>query len=110
MVLPASDFGASQASARPDSLNGFTLCYVNNLYDPDSVGVTEKERMNSKSEERLGDTVRLLRPPPKVFTDPLGRSVWMGEVEVLELEPVQEVSTDPYNSADTAPDPWSNSN
>ena len=63
--------------------------------------------MNTKSEARLGDTVRLLRPPPKVFTDPLGRNVWMGEVEVLELEPVQEVNTDPYNSVNTVADPWS---
>jgi hypothetical protein len=63
--------------------------------------------MNTKSEERPGDTVRLLRPPPKVFTDPLGRNVWMGEVEALELEPVQEVNTDPYNSVNTVADPWS---
>ena len=94
-----------------ESLNGFTLCYVKSLYDFQRIGVfLENERMNSKSEDRLGDTVRLLRPPPKVFTDPLGRNVWMGEVEVLELEPVQEVNTDPYNIADSADDPRSNSN
>ncbi len=46
------------------------------------------------------DTVRLLRPPPRVFTDPSGHSVWMGEVEVLELELEQSAGTDPYNSAD----------
>lgn len=66
----------------------------------------EKERMNNKFEDRLGDTVRMLRPPPRVFTDPLGRNVWMGEIEVLELEPVADVNTDPYNSADVS-DPWS---
>lgn len=88
-------------------MNGFTLCYVNKLYDFYPIGDSENERMNTKSEERLGDTVRLLRPPPKVFTDPLGRNVWMGEVEVLELEPVQEVNTDPYNSVNTVTDPWS---
>lgn len=62
--------------------------------------------MNNKFEDRLGDTVRMLRPPPRVFTDPLGRNVWMGEIEVLELEPVADVNTDPYNSADVS-DPWS---
>jgi hypothetical protein len=56
--------------------------------------------MSSQSEDRQGDTVRLFRPAPRVFTDPTGRSVWMGEVEVLELELVQAVDTDPYNSAD----------
>lgn len=61
--------------------------------------------MSSKLEERSGDTVRLLRPPPRVFTDPQGRNVWMGEIEVLELEPVQVVTTDPYNTA-VVSDPW----
>ncbi len=61
--------------------------------------------MSSELDDRSGDTVRLLRPPPRVFTDPLGRNVWMGEVEALELEPVQVVNTDPYNSANTG-DPW----
>jgi len=31
----------------------------------------------------------------------------MGEVEVLKLEHVKVVSTDPYNTADPG-DPWSN--
>lgn len=88
-------------------MNRFTLCYVKSLYDFDNIGVVENERMDSKSENTLGDTVRLMRPPPKVFTDPLGRNVWMGEVEGLELEPVTEVNTDPYNSADNDADPWS---
>lgn len=63
--------------------------------------------MNSKLHDGSGDTVRLLRPPPRVFTDPLGHNVWMGEVEVLKLEHVKVVSTDPYNTADPG-DPWSN--
>ena len=50
------------------------------------------------------DTVRLLRPPPRVLTDALGRNVWMGEVEPLELELDQPVNTDPYNSG--APQAW----
>ena len=29
----------------------------------------------------IGDTVRVLRPPPKVYTDRLGRSFWMPEVD-----------------------------
>lgn len=64
--------------------------------------------MNSKLEDRSGDTVRLLRPPPRVFTDPKGHNVWMGEIEVLELEPVKMVNTDPYNSAIVS-DPWTGS-
>ena len=64
------------------------------------------ERMNQKPKEEPGDTVRLLRPPPRVFTDQCGRNVWMGEVEVLDLELVQPESYDPYNSADPG-DPWS---
>ncbi|MBT8131426.1 MAG: hypothetical protein KJO35_04095 [Gammaproteobacteria bacterium] len=55
--------------------------------------------MNNKFEDKSGDTVRLRRPAPRVFTDPTGRSVWMGEVDVLEIELVQAVATDPYNSA-----------
>ena len=63
--------------------------------------------MSSKLDDRSGDTVRLLRPPPRVFTEPCGRNVWMGEVEALDIEPVQVVNTDPYNSAKLN-DPWSN--
>ena len=56
--------------------------------------------MSSKDKDPSGDTVRLKRPPPRVFTDPTGRSVWMGEVEVLELELVEVANGDPYNTAD----------
>ena len=54
--------------------------------------------MSADRPENSDDTVRLLRPPPRVFTDGLGRNVWMGDVEPLELELDQPVNTDPYNS------------
>lgn len=60
--------------------------------------------MSSKDKDSSEETVRLRRPPPRVFTDPTGRSVWMGEVEVLELELVEVADGDPYNTAD-AKDP-----
>jgi len=28
----------------------------------------------------IDDTVRILRPPPKVYTDELGRNIWMSGV------------------------------
>ena len=56
--------------------------------------------MSNNSEDRSEDTVRLLRPPPRVFTDSCGNSVWMGDVEVLELELMPAANSDPYNSAD----------
>ncbi len=62
--------------------------------------------MSTKLEDKSGDTIRLLRPPPRVFTDQCGRNVWMGEVEAIELESVQPVHTDPYNRASLG-DPWS---
>lgn len=58
--------------------------------------------MSDPATDRPEDTVRLLRPPPRVFTDPLGNNVWMGDVEVHELELVEPDNTDPYNSADAA--------
>ncbi|MBT8078254.1 MAG: hypothetical protein KJO31_06735 [Gammaproteobacteria bacterium] len=62
--------------------------------------------MSDLLKEKSGDTVRIPRPPARVFTDPLGRNVWMGDVEPLELELEQPVNTDPYNSADAQRD-WS---
>ena len=56
--------------------------------------------MSELLEEKAGDTVRILRPPPRVFTDALGHNVWMGEVEPLELELEQMSISDPYNSAE----------
>ncbi len=48
----------------------------------------------------IDDTVRILRPPPKVFTDERGRTVWMSGIDpcelTLDVEP--KLSTDPYNS------------
>ncbi len=61
--------------------------------------------MSSDTNEKSGDTVRLRRPPPRVYTDQCGHNVWMGEVEVLELELVEAVNTDPYNSANDT-NPW----
>lgn len=54
--------------------------------------------MSESRKHAPGDTVRLLRPPPRVFTDPSGHTIWMGEVEVLELELEPAANTDPYNS------------
>ncbi len=56
--------------------------------------------MNFELPENLDDTVRLLRPPPRVFTEARGQTVWMGDVEALELELADDdVANDPYNSA-----------
>lgn len=54
--------------------------------------------MSKKLDEKSGDTVRILRPPPRVFTDALGCSVWMGDVEPIELALEQATGSDPYNS------------
>ena len=55
--------------------------------------------METLKKSRIGDTVRIRRPP-KVFTDILGRTVWMSGVEPCELELDGEhaSSSDPYNS------------
>ena len=55
--------------------------------------------MKNFDSNRIGDTVRIQRPPPKVFTTELGKNVWMSGVEHCELELEQESgpSTDPYN-------------
>ncbi len=56
--------------------------------------------MKQESPNRIGDTVRIQRPPPKVFTDPIGRNVWMSGVEPcqLELESDDGCNTNPYDS------------
>ena len=58
--------------------------------------------MSINPTEHVEDTVRLRRPPPRVFTEIQGRTVWMGDVESfdLELEP-ESKSDDPYNNAPT---------
>lgn len=63
--------------------------------------------MSREIEHRPGDTVRLRRPPPRVFTDTVGTNVWMGDIELAELEEAQVVNTDPYNSAGNVRNPWS---
>ena len=56
--------------------------------------------MKRRDNNHIGDTVRIKRPPPKVFTDELGRNVWMSGVAPcrLELELDQSPDNDPYNS------------
>ena len=51
----------------------------------------------------IGDTVRIRRPP-RVFTNDRGRTVWMSEVEPVELEIELDtaVSTNPYDSGQSA--------
>ncbi len=62
--------------------------------------------MSDNSKNRIGDTVRVLRPPPRVFTDDLGKNVWMGDVEPVELELEDAPAADPYNSS-SSDDAWS---
>ncbi len=62
----------------------------------------DTERMSENLNDKPGDTVRILRPPPRVFTDLCGRNVWMGGVEPLELALENPANTDPYNSLDVA--------
>ena len=55
--------------------------------------------MSDKHSQSQDDTVRLMRPPPRVFTNPVGRSVWMGGVEPVELELDEPAANfDPYDS------------
>ena len=58
--------------------------------------------MNTNPTEKTEDTVRLRRPPPRVYTEIQGQTVWMGDVESfdLELEP-ESKSEDPYNNTPT---------
>ena len=61
--------------------------------------------MEHSESQHIGDTIRIRRPP-RVFTDPLGRNVWMGGVDPLEsdLELEASVGTDPYNNVDASID------
>jgi len=56
--------------------------------------------MKQALSNRTGDTVRIQRPPPKVFTDPIGRNVWMSGIDPcdLELEADSSADTNPYDS------------
>ena len=51
----------------------------------------------------IGDTVRIRRPP-RVFTNDRGRTVWMSEVDPVELDLELDtaVSTNPYDSGESA--------
>ena len=55
--------------------------------------------MDSTNPNNIGDTIRIRRPL-RVYTDELGRTTWMREVEPVELEleldPAR--STNPYDS------------
>ena len=55
--------------------------------------------MPNEPTENHGDTVKLLRPPPRVFTQPRGQNTWMGEVDDFDLELVEDTQCDPYNNA-----------
>ena len=54
------------------------------------------DRLNTN---HIGDTIRIRRPM-RVYTDELGRTRWMRDVEPVELELELEpaVSTNPYDS------------
>jgi len=52
--------------------------------------------MKQTKADHIGDTIRIRRPP-KVFTDYLGRTVWMSGVEPVELEVEPDAPcTNPY--------------
>jgi hypothetical protein len=55
--------------------------------------------MESMKTNNIGDTIRI-RKPPRVFTNEKGDTIWMSEVEPVELEIELDrvVSTDPYDS------------
>lgn len=62
--------------------------------------------MDGNLTEEAGDTLRLRRPPPRVFTRTRGQNVWLGGVEAPELDfelalelDSEEPDYDPYNSA-----------
>ncbi len=58
--------------------------------------------MSNNLKDKSGDTVRILRPPPRVFTDSSGRNVWVGGVKPFELGLEHPANTDPYNSVEVA--------
>ena len=62
--------------------------------------------MKHRESQHIGDTIRIRRPA-RVFTDPLGRCVWMGDVDPceLDLESDTATDTDPYNCTGTGFDP-----
>jgi hypothetical protein len=56
--------------------------------------------MDTSTENHIGNTVRIRRPP-RVLTDALGRNTWMGGIEPCDLNIEFTVSTDAYNRAGT---------
>lgn len=65
----------------------------------DRRGHAENTAMERISTNNIGDTIRI-RKPPRVFTNEKGATIWMSEVEPVELEIELDrlVSTDPYDS------------
>ena len=65
--------------------------------------VADKAEKNGLTVNNIGDTVRIRRPP-RVFTNDRGRTVWMSEVEPVELDLELDaaVSTNPYDSGQSA--------
>lgn len=60
--------------------------------------------MEKTKTNNIGDTIRIRRPP-RVFTNEHGHTIWMSEVEPVELEIDLDsvVSTNPYDSGRSAP-------
>ena len=56
--------------------------------------------MDSSLTDNTGDTITIRRPP-RVLTDELGRTTWMGGVDPIELELEARATFNPYNSAET---------
>ena len=67
----------------------------------DSVACVDKQDMKQGDDNHIGDTIRIRRPS-KVYTDELGNSIWMSEVDPCTLELEQQLSTDPYNNSPVA--------
>jgi hypothetical protein len=55
--------------------------------------------MENMSANNIGDTIRI-RKPPRVYTNEKGDTIWMSEVDPVELEIEldQVASTNPYDS------------
>jgi len=53
--------------------------------------------MKSMNTNNIGDTIRI-RKPPRVYTNEKGDTIWMSEVEPVELELDRATDTDPYDS------------
>ena len=86
--------------------NAVHIFYVKDSYAASVINCLGAEiTMSDKTTNHIGDTVRVLRPPPRVYTDNLGKNVWMGDIEPVELELEDAGTADPYNSS-LSEDPW----